>query len=329
MALPRVAVIDDTQALARGSADWSRLDGKAELTVFEQPFADETAAAAALADFEVVVPMRERTAFPASLVARLPKLRLLAMTGARAPTFDIPALTRQGVLVCNTGINTSAATAELAFGLILAAARRIPLADRVMRAGGWHEGVPVGTVLDGRRLGILGLGKLGSRVAGYGRAFGMEVVAWSQNLTEEAAREAGVRRVEKDELFAGSDILSLHVVLSERTRNIVGQAELAAMPDGAILINTARGPLVDEAALLRELGTGRISAALDVYDREPLPAGHALRRLPNVVLTPHLGYGARHVFEQFYRESLENILAWLDGQPIRLVNPDALAPARS
>lgn len=327
MALPRVAVIDDTQGLARASADWDRLAGRADLTILERSFEDEEETAEALAAYDVIVPMRERTAFPASLVARLPRLRLLAMTGTRAPTFDIPALTRQGVLVCNTGINTSAATAELAFGLILAAARAIPLADRTMRAGGWHAGVPVGTVLEGRRLGILGLGKLGTRVAGYGRAFGMEVAAWSQNLTEESARQAGVRRVDKRELFADSDVVSLHVVLSERTRGIVGAAELAAMRDGAILANTARGPLVDEAALVAELRSGRIGAALDVYDREPLPPGHPLRALPNVVLTPHLGYGARHVFEQFYRESLENVLAWLDGRPIRVVNPEVLAAA--
>ncbi|WP_375460860.1 D-2-hydroxyacid dehydrogenase family protein [uncultured Enterovirga sp.] len=324
-ALPRVAVIDDTQRLAGASADWDALAGRADIVVFDESFADEDDAAQRLAEFDAIVPMRERTAFPASLVRRLPKLRLLAMTGTRAPTFDIAALTAQGVLVCNTGINTSAATAELAFGLILACARDIPLADRTMRSGGWHEGVPVGTVLDGKRLGILGLGKLGARVAGYGRAFGMEVVAWSQNLTDEAAAKGGARRVDKAELFGTSDILSVHLVLSDRTRGIVGAAELGAMRDGAILVNTSRGPLVDEAALLAALESGRIRAGLDVYDREPLPADHPLRTAPNVVLTPHLGYGARHVFEQFYRESVENIAAWLDDQPIRVVNPEVLA----
>lgn len=327
--LPRVAVIDDTQDLALASADWSPLRGRAEVEILRRSFADEDDAARTLAPFDVVVPMRERTAFPASLVARLPKLKLFAMTGLRAGTFDIPAFTRAGVVICNTGINTSAATAELAFALIMACARTVPLADRTLRAGGWHEGVPVGTVLDGKRLGIVGLGKLGGRVAGYARAFGMEVVAWSQNLTDEAAAAAGATRVGKDELLASSDVVSLHLVLSERTRGIIGAAELAALKDGAILVNTARGPLVDEAALVAALATGRIRAGLDVFDREPLPADHPLRSLPNAVLTPHLGYGARHVFEQFYRESVENIVAWLDGAPMRVVNPEVLTEARA
>lgn len=324
---PRVAVIDDSQRVSAASADWTALRGRAELVVFDDSFADEDDAARRLADFDVIVPMRERTAFPASLVRRLPKLRLLAMTGTRAPTFDMAALTAQGVVVCNTGINSSAATAELAFALILACARTVPLADATLRSGGWHEGVPVGSVLDGKRLGILGLGKLGARVAGYGRAFGMEVVAWSQNLTDEAAAKGGARRVEKAELFGSSDVVSVHLVLSERSRGIVGAEELGAMREGAILVNTSRGPLIDEAALLTALGEGRIRAGLDVYDCEPLPPDHPFRTTPNLVMTPHLGYGARHVFEQFYRESVENILAWLDGRPIRVVNPEALATA--
>ncbi len=320
----RVAVVDDTQHLARASADWSLLEGRAEVTILGSSFGDEDDAARQLAPFDILVPMRERTAFPASLIRRLPNLKLLAMTGVRAGSFDIPAFTAAGVLVCNTGIDTMAATAELAFALILACARTVPLADRTLRADGWHEGVPVGTVLSGTRLGIVGLGKLGSRVAGYGRAFGMDVVAWSQNLTEEAAAAAGARRVGKEELFSTSDVVSIHLVLSDRTRAVVGAAELAAMKPDAILVNTARGPLVDEAALISALGAGRIRAGLDVFDREPLPAGHPLRNLPNAVLTPHLGYGARHVFEQFYRESVENILAYLDGRPIRMVNPEVM-----
>jgi phosphoglycerate dehydrogenase-like enzyme len=323
-ALPRIAVIDDTQHLARGSADWSRLDGRAEVVFMDEPFADEDEAATKLAGFDVIVPMRERTAFPASLVRRLPKLRLLAMTGSRAPTFDIPALTEANVLVSNTGIDTTAATSELAFALIMATARAIPLADRVMREGGWHAGVPVGTVLAGRRLGILGLGKLGSKVAGFGRAFGMEIVAWSPNLDASRAEAGGARLVDKRELFASSDVVSVHLVLSASTRGIVGQEELRAMRDGAILVNTSRGPLVDEAALVAELTSGRLNAGLDVFDREPLQPDHPLRRLPNVVLTPHLGYGAAHVFRQFYGESVENIEAWLDGKPIRVVNPEVV-----
>lgn len=320
--LPRIAVIDDTQNLAPTSADWSRLDGRAEITFMTTPFENEDDAAARLAPFEIIVPMRERTAFPGSLVRRLPKLRLFAMTGLRAGTFDIPAFTEAGIVISNTGIDTTAATSELAFALIMACARTIPLADRVMREGGWHDGVPVGTVLAGKRLGLLGLGKLGSKVAGFGRAFGMEVVAWSQNLDDEKAAAGGAKRVGKEELFATSDVLSIHLVLSDRSRGIVGVAELATMKDGAILVNTSRGPLVDEAALVAELGSGRIRAGLDVFDREPLQPDNPLRSLPNVVLTPHLGYGATHVFRQFYGESVENIEAWLDGKPIRVINPE-------
>jgi phosphoglycerate dehydrogenase-like enzyme len=322
--LPAVAILDDTQRVALASADWARLEGRATVHVFAEPFADEDAAARALETFDIVVPMRERTAFPASLVARLPKLRLLAMTGARAPTFDIAALTERGVLVCNTRINTTEATAELAFALILACARALPRADAVMRAGGWHEGVPLGTVLAGKRLGIVGLGKLGSRVAAYGRAFGMEAVAWSQNLTEETAAAQGARRVEKAELFSSCDVVSIHLVLSERTRGIVGGDEIGAMRDGAILVNTSRGPLVDEEALIAALAARRIRAGLDVFSREPLPLDHPLRGFDNAVLTPHLGYVGEHVFTEFYGDSVENILAFLDGAPIRVANPEVL-----
>lgn len=319
----RIAVLDDTQDVALASADWSRLSDRAEVTVFREPLPDEDEAARALRPFAVIVPMRERTPFPASLLDRLPNLRLLAMTGHRAPSIDVAACTARGILVCNTGIDSAAATAELAFALILAAARAIPRADATMRAGGWHEGLPLGTVLAGRRLGLLGLGKLGARVAGYGRAFGMEIVAWSPNLDETRAAEHGAGLVGKNELFETSLAVSIHLVLSERSRGLVGAADLARMPDGAILVNTSRGPIVDEAALLAELSTGRLRAGLDVYDREPLPADHPLRRLPNVVLTPHLGYAAASVFAQLYRESVENIDAFLAGRPIRVVNPEA------
>jgi phosphoglycerate dehydrogenase-like enzyme len=320
--LPRIAVIDDTQDLARTSADWSPLVGRAEVVFMATPFADEDDAARQLEPFDVIVPMRERTAFPASLVRRLPNLKLFAMTGLRAGTFDIPSFTAAGIVVSNTGIDTTAATSELAFALVMACARTIPLADRVMREGGWHEGVPVGTVLAGKRLGILGLGKLGGKVAGFARAFDMEVVAWSPNLDEARAKAGGATLVGKRELFETSDVVSIHIVMSDRTRGIVGAEELAAMKDGAILVNTSRGPLVDEAALVAELTSGRIRAGLDVFDREPLQSDHPLRRLPNVVLTPHLGYGAAHVFRQFYSESVENILAWLDGKPIRVLNAE-------
>jgi phosphoglycerate dehydrogenase-like enzyme len=320
-----VAVTDDTQGVALEVADWSVLDGRAKVQVFREPFSSEEEAAHALAPFHIIVPMRERTRFGRSLIEALPNLRMVAQTGARAPGLDVAACTDRGVLVCNTGMNSAAATAEFVFALVLNCARSLPAADAIMRAGGWHEGLPLGFALAERRLGIVGLGRLGSRVAGYGQAFGMEVVAWSQNLTEEAAFEKGVRRVDKDELFATSDVISIHLVLSDRTRGLVGARELSLMRDGSVLVNTSRGPIVDEAALVEALRSGRIRAGLDVYDREPLPRDHVLRTLPNVVLIPHVGYATRAVLEQIYRESVENIVAFLDGRPIRMMNPEVLA----
>ena len=326
-ALTRVAVLDDTQDVAESSADWSLLEGRADVQIFRGSFRDEDDAAQALAPFQIIVPMRERTPFPASLIGRLPNLRMIALTGVRAPSLDLAACTARGVVVCNTAMDSAAATAELALALMLACARAIPRADATMRSGGWHTGVPLGYALAGKQLGIVGLGKLGARVAGYGKALGMQVVAWSQNLTDEAAEAHGVRRIAKEELFSTSDVISLHLVLSDRTRGLVGADELAAMKDGAILVNTSRGPLIEEAALVAELRRGRIVAGLDVYDREPLPPDNPLRQLQNTVLTPHLGYAAKAVFEQIYSESVENIDAFLNGRPIRVVNPEALAPS--
>lgn len=324
MAEFRLAVLDDTQRIAASSADWSTLAGRAEVVFLHEPFADEDEAADRLADFDAVVAMRERTAFPASLLDRLPRLRLIALTGARAPSLDLAAATRNWVIVCNTGIDSKAATAEIALGLLLAASRNLHLADAAMRRGDWHAGVPVGEALAGKRLGILGFGRIGRLLAGYGRALGMEVAAWSRSLTDEAAREAGVIRLEREALFATSDAISIHLVLAPQTRGLVGAREIAAMRPGAILVNTARGPIVDEAALVAALAQGRIRAGLDVYDIEPLPADHPLRRLPGAVLSPHLGYNTRAVFAQVYRESLENVAAFLDGAPTRVLNPEAL-----
>ncbi|WP_158809823.1 D-2-hydroxyacid dehydrogenase family protein [Beijerinckia sp. L45] len=325
--MTKIAILDDSQHVALQAADWDRLRKRGiAIAVMSEPFASEDAAAAALADVEIIVPMRERTPFPASLIARLPQLRLVALTGGRAPTLDIAACTQRGVLVCNTGGGefSTAATAELAWALLLAAYRNVPQADALIRSGRWHEALPMGESLDGKRLGIVGLGKLGARVARFGQAFGMEVVAWSQNLTDEAAIAHGARRVSKDELFATADAVTLHLVLSARSRGIVGASELAAMKQGAVLINTSRGPLVDEAALLATLKSGRITAALDVFGQEPLPADHPLRSAPNTVLTPHLGYSSWPVMHRFYQDSVENIEAWLDGAPIRMLNPEAL-----
>lgn len=320
----RLAVLDDTQRIAASSADWSVLAGRAEVVFRHEPFADEAEAAGWLADFDGLVAMRERTAFPAALLDRLPRLRLVALTGARAPSLDLAAATRNGVLVCNTAIDSKAATAEIALGLLLAASRHLHRADAAMRRGDWHDGVPVGEALAGKRLGILGLGRIGRIVAGYGRALGMDVVAWSRSLTDEGAAEAGVVRIERDALFRECDAISIHLALAPQTRGLVGAREIAAMRPGAILVNTARGPIVDEAALLAALAHGRIRAGLDVYDIEPLPADHPLRGASNAVLSPHLGYNTRAVFAQVYRESIENVAAFLDAAPTRMLNPEAL-----
>jgi phosphoglycerate dehydrogenase-like enzyme len=226
-------------------------------------------------------------------------------------------------MVCGTGGERSgAATAELALGLLLAATRCIPAADASMRAGRFQSGVPAGSVLEGRTLGVVGLGRIGTRMARYGQALAMQVLAWSQNLTQEKAQAAGVRLVDKATLLAESDAISLHLVLSDRTQGIVGATDLARMKPGAILINTSRGPLVDEQAMLERLRAGKLRAGLDVYGEEPLPADHPLRSLPNVVLTPHLGYCTHEVYAQFHRESVENALAFLDGKPTRVLNPE-------
>lgn len=328
--MARVAVLDDWQGIARQSADWGPLEARAEVVFFHRPFGSEDAAANELAGFDILLPMRERTAFPARLLGRLDALRMIALTGGRSGTLDLAACTAQGVLVCHTeGGPGGAATAELALGLLIAATRRIPAGDAALRAGRFQEGVPVGTVLRGRTLGLIGLGRIGRHMAEYGRALGMRVLAWSPNLTPARAEEGGADYAKLHDLLERSDAVSLHLVLSARTRGLLGAAELARMKPGAVLVNTSRGPLVDEAALLDAVQEGRIVAALDVYDREPLPPEHELRRSPNTVLTPHVGYGAREVFETFYRQSVENILAFLDGHPIRMLNPEAWQPGSS
>lgn len=316
----RIAVLDDWQGIAKEVADWSALEARADVTHFTHSLGDIDSAAAALADFDILVAMRERMPLPGALIERLPKLKLISLTGVRSGTLDLAACAARGVMVCNTGSDHStAATAELALTLLLAAARRVPIADRAMRDGRFQEGVPTGIALSGRTLGVLGLGKIGRCLAGYGRALGMDVIAWSQNMTAETAQAAGARLVDKSTLFSASDAITLHVVLSERTRGVVDAEALARMKPGAILVNTSRGPLVDEAALVARLRTGLLTAGLDVYDREPLPVDHPLRRLPNVVLTPHLGYCTRDVYAQFYRESIENVIAFLDGKPMRVL----------
>ena len=321
----RIAVLDDWQGVAKSSADWSALDQRGSVEFFEQPFAGADELVKALAGFEIIIAMRERTRFSRALLERLPKLRMIALTGGRTWAMDFDTLNARCIPVCHTGGDKSvAATAEIALGLLLAAARNIHRGDASIRRGGFQGGVPAGAVLDGKTLGILGLGKIGSRMARYGTALGMQIMAWSANLTEEKAKEAGARLIDKTTLLSQSDAVSLHLVLSDRTRGILGAQELALMKPGAILINTSRGPLVDEAALVARLKTGKLIAGLDVFTDEPLPGDHPLRSLPNTVLTPHIGYGACEVYRQFYRESIENVLAFLDGAPVRVLNPEAL-----
>ena len=317
----KIAIIDDWQDVARTSADWSRLATRAELIFFTDAFGSEDDAARALADFDIVLTMRERTAFPESLIRRLPKLRMIAITGPSNPTVDVEACTRQGVTVCNTPRSEALySTAELALGLMIAAARAIPAADRAMRAGGFQFGVPVGIGLAGKTLGIVGAGRLGARLARYALALDMKVIAWSPNLTAEKAQEAGAVLVGRSDLMSGADVISVHMVLSPRTRGLIGAEDIARMKQGAILINTSRGPLVDEAALVAAVQAGKIIAALDVYDTEPLPQDHPLRATDHTVLTPHLGYGIDETWRQFYPQSVENAEAFLDGAPIRVVN---------
>lgn len=320
----RIAVIDDWQKIARRSADWPALIARADVQFFETPFADEDDAAQRLVDFDIVLATRERTPFPASLVARLPKLKMFGLTGARAALIDTAAMTARGVTVCYTGGGPSGiSTAELALGLMLAGARRIPAGDAAVRDGRFQTGTEAGRILDGKTLGLIGLGRIGSRMAAYGKALGMAVLAWSQNLNAETATAAGAVRVDKDELLSAADVVSLHLVLSDRTRGILGAADLARMRAGAILVNTARAQLIDEAALMAAIVSGRVIAALDVFYREPLPAGHPLTRAANVVLTPHLGYSAVEVYREYYQHAVENALAFIDGKPIRVLQAAA------
>ncbi|NYT35931.1 D-2-hydroxyacid dehydrogenase family protein [Allopusillimonas soli] len=319
-----IAIIDDYQDNAMQLADWSGIQDKADIQVFNCAWENEDDLIRKLQPFSIISLMRERTAFPARVIERLPNLKLISMTGGRTSTLDIDACTRRGIWVSYTGSSPSHAAAELALGLMFACARAVPRADENMRGGKWQQGIPMGMQLEGRRLGVVGLGKLGAYVARVGLAMGMEVVAWSQNLTAQAAQEQGVQRVEKNELFATSDVVSLHLTLSQRSLGIVGRPELESMKEGAIFINTSRGPLVDEGALLDVLGAGRIIAGLDVYDTEPLPAHHPLRTMPNVVLAPHLGYVVSNALTLFLRESARNIETFLAGEVPPLRNPEVL-----
>jgi phosphoglycerate dehydrogenase-like enzyme len=309
-----IAVLDDYQSIARSIVDWSVLGADAHVEFFTDHVEDETLVER-ISGFEIVVAMRERTPFPARVLQRLAALRLLVTTGMRNAAIDLDAARDAGITVCGTdGLTWS--TAELTWGLIIAAVRHLVVEDASMRSGGWQR--TVGTDLAGRTLGLVGLGHLGARVAQYGRAFEMRVVAWSPNLTVERAAEHGVTYLPRDEFFQQADIVSIHMVLGRRTRGLVTARDLRRMQSTSYLVNTSRGPLVEEAALIRALREGWIAgAALDVYDSEPLPADHELRRLGNTILTPHIGYVTRETYTNFFTGVVEDIQAFLAGAPIR------------
>ncbi len=314
----RCAILDDYQNVALTLADWGKVEADAEVKVFNEPFGSPDEAAKALAGFEIVCVMRERTPFPRAMFEKLPGLKLLVTTGMRNAAIDMQAAKEQGVTVCGTD-SAGHPTAELTIGLLIDLARKISFENARMKAGeSWQT--TVGGDLHGKTLGILGLGRLGQRVAKVGLAFGMKVVAWSQNLTPEKCREAGAEYATKEELLAKSDFITIHMVLSPRSRGLVGAHELSQMKSSAYLINTSRGPLVDEAALIAALKDNRIAGAgLDVYDVEPLPRDHALRTLPNVLLTPHLGYVTADNYRLFYGQTADAVRAFLDGKPVRVI----------
>ena len=315
----RCVVLDDYQHIALSMADWSPLRDRVEVKVLHEHVEDPDALVQALAGAAIVVAMRERTPFPDALLVRLPALRLLITTGMVNAAMDMGAAARCGVTVCGTR-GSVASAAELAWALVLAAVRHLPAEVAGLRANGpWQA--TVGRDLRGRTLGLLGVGRLGTRVARFGQAFEMEVIGWSPNLTEERAAAAGVHRVGKDALFQNADVLCVQMALAETTRGIVGARELALMPPGAVLVNTSRGPLVDEAALVDALRSGRLSGAgLDVFDREPLPPGHPFRTLPNVVATPHLGYVTEESYRLYFGDAVADMLAWMDGAPVRVLS---------
>ena len=319
----RVAVLDDYQRRAARWADWRSLGADVDVEFFAEPIEPDRLPER-LAGFDVLVLMRERTAFGREVLERLPDLRLVVTTGMRNASLDVAFLREHGVLVCGTGMPGPNAgvpsTVEVAWALILAVAKRVTIEDHALRAGRWQLDLPVN--LAGATLGLAGLGNLGAAMVGPARAFGMEVIAWSEHLTAQRAAQVGVHAVTRDALLARSDVLSIHLVLSARTRGLLGAAELAAMQPTAVLINTSRGPIVDEAALVAALRGGVIAAAgLDVYDSEPLPAGHPLTTLRNAVLLPHLGYVSEGAMRAMYAEVVQDIAAWRAGEELRAVDP--------
>jgi D-3-phosphoglycerate dehydrogenase len=316
MTRPRCAILDDYLNLALRVADWSKLKDRVDITVFNEPFASTEAAASALGDFEIICAMRERTPFPRALFAALPKLKLLITSGMRNAAIDMEAAKDHQVVLCGTQFGRDP-TAPLTMGLILELTRNIGRENARMHAGEPLQKF-VGIEIEGRTLGVVGLGKLGAKVSGLAKAFGMNVIAWSPNLTAERCKEVGVGYASKEELFSTADIVTIHVVLSQRSRGLVGPADLARMKPTSFLVNTARGPIVDEAALLETLKARKIAgAAVDVFSVEPLPVEHPFRKLDNIVLTPHLGYVTEEGFRSHYNQMIEGIDAWLKGEALR------------
>ena len=319
--MTRIAILDDYLKVARILADWDRLPPSCSVTVFTEPVSDRATLIEQLRPFDVICIMRERTPFPAEVLEALPSLKLLVTSGPRNASIDLTAAARCGITVCGTS-SSGRSTVELTWSLILTMLHRVHVEHQSMRAGGWQT--ELGENLEGKTLGLIGLGRLGSQVARLAAAFDMRVLAFSQNLTEERATECGATRVDKETLLAESDVVSLHLVLSDRSRHTIDAGALRRMKSTAYLVNTSRGGLVDTQALLAALEGERIAgAAIDVYDEEPLSADHPLRRAPRVLLTPHLGYVSRENLEIFYRESLEDVEAWFAGKPIRVLTAGA------
>jgi D-3-phosphoglycerate dehydrogenase len=314
----RAAILDDYQNVAMRFADWSAVAKDVEIQVFDRPFGSQGEAIKALQGFAVVVGMRERTPFPREVIEALPDLKLLITTGAKNNSFDLKAAAERGVTVCGTG-GVGSPTTGITFGLMLELTRRIGFENARLKAGEpWQ--VTIGRDLEGLTLGIVGLGKLGRRSAAVGKAFGMKAIAWSQNLTPEKAAEGGAEYVSREDLFRRADIVTIHLVLSDRSRGLIGAADIARMKESAYLINTARGPIVDEKALVAALREKKIAGAgLDVFDLEPLPLDHPYRKLDNVVITPHLGYVAEQNYRKYFPDIVDDIRAWLDGKPVRVI----------
>ncbi|MDO9411010.1 MAG: D-2-hydroxyacid dehydrogenase family protein [Pseudolabrys sp.] len=316
----KAAILDDYQGVALNYADWSSVAKDVEVKVFDKPFASRAEAVQALQGFAIVAGMRERTPFPRAVLEALPDLKLLITTGAKNNSFDIKAATERGVTVCGTG-SVGNPTVGVVFGLMLELTRHIGFENARMKAGeSWQ--VTIGQDLEGMTLGIVGLGKLGQKVAKVGQAFGMNIIAWSQNLTPEKAKEAGYEYASREELFAKSDFISIHLVLSDRSRGLITADDLGRMKKSAYLINTARAPIADQAALLKALQDKTIGGAgLDVFEVEPLPVDHPYRKLDNVVLTPHLGYVSEQNYSKYFPDIVEDIRAFLDGKPVRVITP--------